>query len=353
MFVIVEILNRRLLKMHKLTSLTILLVSFAIVGCKKEKKDNTTNLAALAILSQPRGGLTPQAAKNTGTARNSAASAIQSASRAARAGSVSFFNDTKQGHPDAKLFAQIHKLRLDKAFKKDKNSANMIGPKSLATSTGGLTCTSTGCEGTMNGTVNCPSGGTLKLTNVTTKISFAADPNDPFFLGFDSTMQGQITLNKCASSTPNYLDYPNYLAVVGSGTLTVNSKSIFKVNSLATPEQTTMNMNFNVNEESTVSSNDFKADANTTLKIENLLAKLTLAVDSKATNLQFTASESEYTFKGDYEDTLNGSFTTSGQVNGEAVNTSLTYDKSKIYKYSVSCKITFATEATDCTITMK
>lgn len=251
--------------------------------------------------------------------------------------------------------ASMHELRLKKMFQASKGKKSKFAPSSLATGTGGMTCTATSCDGTLNGTVACTSGGTVKLTNVTTTISFPANPNDPMNMGFDTTMKGQITLDKCASTSPNYLDYPNYLATIGTGTLTVDAKSGFKLNSFSySGDSTSFNMNMNVTmtENATVSSESLKVGTET-ISLKDLKTVFSATIDSKGTNIQMSSSGSDATFKADYEDTLDGSFTTSGTVNGESVNTTLTYEKSKVYKYSVSCNFNMQTGASTCAVTMK
>jgi hypothetical protein len=322
--------------------------SMILAGCHKEKKDETTKLAALAILSHSPSQLSPQAKKNSALLINSLSSIHEMVTLALRTGQVTFLNDNKERNPDPKLFAQIHQLMLENTFQKNKHSKYLIGPSILSTSTGGLSCTTTGCEGTMNGTVRCFGTGTAVISNANTKVNFLSNPLN---FNFESSIKGQITLNQCPYLGFNLMDYPNLMTSMRTGTLTIDSKSSNKINWVAT-DRVASYFNFTVEQEGSISSDEFKTDADTILKIENFQLKTNLTLESKYKSQLISTTNTELIQRGIYESNLNGSITTSGIINGESVNTTITYDKSRIYKYNVDCSYNYTTQTSNCNVTI-
>jgi len=344
-----------------------------ITNCTKSKSDNTKTLAALLLLNQSSTKLSTTQAKNAGTTRTAVSSAARSAASAAKGGNVSFINLPSSKYMNKELFAELKKKNVTNFLTKLRENRQHNGM--LLTGNGGMSCNSdfSSCTGTLNGTASCDTaagGGTVTLTNVVTTMAFTTTSGMENQSG---SLKGTLKLNKCGSRTANYFDYPNYATSIASGTVTIDSTYTYKYNSYSISGEnitvngsglptsityTTSNNNQTINEKLTTSSSDFSAGGST-IAFSNLVNDLKVTVDSKGTNVKVgltydnSQNISKITFTGDFEDTLDGSLITSGTLSGESISSTYTYDKTKVYKYSVSCSGDIATSAFDCTITNK
>jgi hypothetical protein len=349
---------------------------FLFMNCRQEKKDNSLTLAALFLLdSATPKALSGTAAKNTGTVTASAAAAVSQVGTSVSAGNISYNLFPQNKINSMEFLTSMRQREFSKLIK----SLN-IQSSSLATGTGGATCSGSTsssdgltCTGTINGTANCSYGGTIKMVNLVTTYSNKITNQSAGASTNSTTAKGNVTLTNCGSQQTNFYDFPSLIATSSSGNITFDGKMVFNTTSYkqatssssfnqaagtATTTIATVDQELTVSREFTASSSDFSSKG-TSLAFSGLTEKMNVTVVSKGTDLKIVATfsgntASKIVASANYEDTINGTITTTGTVGGQTINAGYNYDKSKVYKYSYNCTFDVQTPANnDCTITLK
>lgn len=332
----------------------VLVLSLTTTACDQltgsDSDDSDANAAAALLLGYAAlQQNNPTASRNAAQVRGSVSAVSSSVSNAASGGSVTFRHlPIGDRH---KMLATLQKKLVQHNFDRKARPNILL----TALSKSGGTCNSSGCATTLSGSENCKQGdtnsGTFTTTNLQVAFTFSGDPMNGDF-GYSGTMKGDMKMNKCQSTTPDYFNFPSMTSSVTTGDINYDgSQTQTLANVSITGGGTGSTMDITVKETSTTKSSNLAINGGAA-QVVNVTQVVNLTVNSVASNISTTSSSSEFTFKASYVDTLTGTVAVTGTVGGGNVNVSRTYNKDK-FTYDVDCKIKITDGSGDCTVTVK
>lgn len=155
--------------------------------------------------------------KNAAEVRAATSAAASAVTTQAQNGTI-VFNGLPL-HDRQKMMAFLHQKISNHAINK-KIRPNIV-LTALTTPSG--SCNTSGCDATLSGTENCQPGdtnsGTFTTNNLKVKLTFSGNPMSGD-LGFTGTMQGDMTMNKCQKTSPDYFNFPSMTSSVTTGDIT-------------------------------------------------------------------------------------------------------------------------------------
>lgn len=237
------------------------------------------------------------------------------------------------------------------SYNYQKNLRPNVIPTALNTPSG--SCNTAGCSATLSGTENCSAGdtksGTFSTTNLQVTLTISGDPMTGN-LGFSGTMKGDMKMDKCQSRSADYFNFPSMTSSITTGDINYDGSNTQTLSNVSFTAQS-FSADITIKEKSTTVSNNLAINGGAAQSV-NVTQDLNLVVNSVASNLSATSSDTEFAFKASYVDTLTGTVSVSGTVGGGNVNVSRTYNKDK-FTYDVDCKFSITSGSGDCTVTVK
>ncbi|MBM9500319.1 hypothetical protein JWG44_08670 [Leptospira sp. 201903071] len=328
-------------KFTKIICLTILISQFYV--CKEEKSDDISALLLLGIASSAN----ENATKTSTQVRAAVSGLSNSISSSIQGGVATNFNFPIPKMEKNKLVAYVQKKSSIAVLQRGFQSF----PTALSKESG--TCNATSCSATLNGTVDCKIGGnnsgtaTLDKMKVVYSASMGAGG-----MSFSMNMDGKVKMDKCASQSSDWFNYPSLTTSVSSGdiTLTGDSKVEFASMDMATQTATIKYV-----EKNTTTSPNLAINGGSAQTV-NVTQDVNIELNSKPTITEApTFSNNNFKFKASYVDVVTGTVSVSGSVGGGSVNVSRTYNKDK-FTYDVACDIKIDTDnkiSGDCSVTVK
>lgn len=328
-------------KYKAVLSVSILLVAVATaasISCGTKNNNNDKN-AAVALLALSNAG-----AKAAAQVRGSTSAVSSSVSNAASGGSIAFRNLPVRDR--YRMMAAIHQ-----GLVRHNVSSTPVLLTSLTHSGG--SCNSTACNTTLSGTENCTQGdtnsGTFQTSNLQVGFTFSGSPMSGD-LGYTGTMKGDLKMSKCASTTPDYFNFPSMTSSVTTGDINYDATVTQKLSNVSMGSGS-FTADITVKESSTTKSSNMAINGGAAQSV-NVTQNIDLTVHSVASNMSSSSSSSSMTFSADYQDTLAGTVRVTGSVGGGNVSVSRTYNNDK-FTYSVNCTINLTSGSGDCTVTVK
>ena len=239
-----------------------------------------------------------QAAETAGTITTAVSAVTSTVSNAARNDQIAFSVPGKLNDPKM-LLALIQKKALKKLL------GTQIGPMSIPTAitSSNGTCTSTSCDATLNGSLNCPNGGTLAMENVAFTFTVPSGSLNTF--SYAVSMDGKITMSACKSAGFNYLDFPNYVVSSSDGEMTIGGSSTYDVSNFTANGTTGFNFDYSITDGYTVNSSALSINGASAVAVSNLTNNMALTINSVVSNFTQTTSATQInvnvnkTFAGD------------------------------------------------------
>ncbi len=319
------------------------LLALPLYTCKKESSDDKNALILLGIAAVAN----QNAEKTSVQVRSAVAGLTNSISSGIQGGVASNINFSVPKMEKNKLVAYVQERSGVVALRRKVQSF----PTALSRDSG--TCAANSCSATLSGTVNCTIGGspsgqvTLDKMKVVYTSSVAAGG-----ISFSMNMDGKAKMEKCASQSNDWFNFPSLSTSITTGDLTVSGDSKIEFVSLDVATQTAT---IKYVEKNTTNSANMQINGGAAQSV-NVTQNVNLEVISKSTITENpTFSNNNFKFKASYVDVLTGTVSVSGIVGGGNVNVSRTYNNDK-FTYDVACDIKIDTNnqvSGDCAITVK
>ncbi|MCZ8341514.1 MAG: hypothetical protein O9301_00640 [Leptospira sp.] len=334
-----------------LVHLTVLSMAISLTSCDKltGKKDSDDENAQLLLLGAFVANENANAAarKNAAQIRSATSAATTAITTQAQGGSLTF-----NGLPlhDRQKTMAILSQRIS-SYNYQKNLRPNVIPTALSTPSG--SCNTSSCNATLNGTENCSVGdtksGTFSTTNLQVTLTITGNPMSGN-LGFSGTMKGDLKMDKCQSRSPDYFNFPSMTTSITTGDLNYDGSNTQTLSNVSFTAEA-FKADITVREKSTTISNNMQINGGAAQSVR-VTQDVNLVVNSVASNLSATSSDSEFSFKATYVDTLTGTVSVTGTVGSGNVNVSRTYNNDK-FTYDVNCAFNINNGSGDCTITVK
>ncbi|TGK27734.1 hypothetical protein EHQ05_08060 [Leptospira yasudae] len=328
-------------KFIKIVSITILTLQF--FTCKEDKSDDKNALMLLGVVASAN----LNATKTSAQVRTAVSGISNSISTGIQGGVASNFHFKIPKIERKNLTAYIQSKSRLAALQSQVRSF----PTSLTKESG--TCNTTSCTATLNGTTDCTIGGsnsgTMTLDKM--KVSYTANMSGAG-LSFKMNMDGNLTMNKCASQSNDWFNFPGLTTSITTGDLNVSGDYNLEMVSMdmATNTSVIKYLEKYVTKSSNLAINGGAAQT------VNVTSNVDMQITSKVTITENpTFSNSAFKFKAGYVDTLTGTVAVSGSVGGGNVSVSRTYNNDK-FTYDVACDFKIDSESKmtgDCTVTVK
>lgn len=319
------------------------MLAFQFYTCKKESSDDTSALLLLGIAMSAN----ENAAKTSVQVRSAVAGLSNSISSGIQGGVATNFNFSVPKMEKNKLAAYVQKKSSVAVLKQKVQSF----PTALTRDSG--TCSANSCSATLSGTINCTIGGSPSGTVTLDKMKIVYTSGmGAGGMSFSMNMDGKAKMDKCASQSNDWFNFPSLTSSVTTGDLTVTGDSKIE---FASADMAAQTMTINYVEKNTTSSANMAINGGAAQSV-NVTQNVSLEVVSKPTITENpTFSNNNFKFKASYVDVLTGSVSVTGSVGGGNVSVSRTYNKDK-FTYDVACDIKISTDnqlSGDCKITVK
>lgn len=299
-------------------------MSMALLSCS-DGGNNDRAAQSLLLLSGK--SITPQqAATSTSIVATTISSSI---AMSAVSGQISFKVD-KSMTPEG-IMKMLSEKRLV-AYGKELRSR--VIPTALIRVSGDV-CTASGCNAVVSGTVSCAQGGTATLNNVS--LALTITDSNLTSMKYSNHMNGSFTFANCATYSRDYLSYPQFATATLNGTLTYDGTYQMNIASMTT-SGTTANLSATYNDVSTVNGSDLTINGVPGLTLANMQVNNNISLTATMTNLVSTNNGGIMTFGATINDTLTGTTSLNGTVNGQAVNKSRTFS-AESFHYSYTCTL--------------